>query len=226
MRGVFWLILALISLVQTSQLKVPSSSASGFASPKSMSASNVSTSTHLKLTGALNHSAVDKENAALTPPADDSSLFVTITEFFSTETNRTLLGIVGKEEQCRTNLQHFSVHVLKSNLSLQEGVTIRETNYNLSDQASLEKINLLFKSERLISMSKDFPPPVLSVGKMKMKKSFEDTLMGHAMRIKNLYIEKKFIESNANRSLFDDDLAIRQFLQQQKRQGENGSESW
>jgi len=177
-----------------------------------------STSAHLQLTGLLDH--------ATTPTNNDTNTntMVDILEYMESSTNTTLLAIEGTRSQSKRRLEAFSLHILRYNLTEQRGVELLERRYDLQDRASLEKLHSLFRSERMVTSSKDFPPPLPPVGEMgavKLKRSFEETLLGHANKLRQHY------NINATSNVDDEAEAIRAFLNTQRRNhSDSASESW
>lgn len=102
----------------------------------------------------------------------------------------------GDEEGCqkdaRTRLELFSLHVFGRNLT-EEGNKVTYRNYNLSDEKAVTTLRDLYKAERLLSLSKDFPPsqqrlevdqnPALSPKDKSRAKFIETMLSQHARRI-------------------------------------------
>ena len=95
-------------------------------------------------------------------------------------------------KDAKTRLELFSLHVFGRNLTA-EGSEVTYRRYNLSDEKAVMALRDLYQAERLLSLTKDFPPtkqrlevdqdPNLTA-KDKLRAKFTETMLSqHARRI-------------------------------------------
>ena len=97
---------------------------------------------------------------------------------------------VKQKKHERKRLEAFALHTLGQNLS-DSNATIMFTKYNLSSSESVASLRALYRSERLLSINKDFPPSSTheQIGRLTNKaeraraKFTETMLTTHAKRI-------------------------------------------
>lgn len=103
-------------------------------------------------------------------------------------------GSVEALSDARVRLELFSMHVLGKNLTDDNGVyEVAYRKYNLSDDGDVTALRDLYRAERLLSLSKDFPPspqrleveqdPTKTAEDKSKAKFIETMLTQHAKRI-------------------------------------------
>ena len=112
-----------------------------------------SQSAHLKLLETKTIS--NDENETTSKDDDDSSLLLIREYVFANDTSKILLAAVGGSDNLQLEL--YSKHVFGSNYSQLEGILIRETKIDTQNTSLFSMYVDLWKSEKLIANSKDFP---------------------------------------------------------------------
>ena len=127
-----------------------------------------SQSAHLKLleTKTINN---DENGTTSNDDDDDSSNHLLIREYiFANDTSKILLAAVGGPDNLQLEL--YSKHVFGRNYSRVEGVLLRETKLDVQNTSLFNMYVDLWKSERLIANSKDFPNDTNKKGEDKVGK--------------------------------------------------------
>lgn len=129
-------------------------------------------SVHLKLTKLYNSSEVmndDKtvesipKDAPVTADATKSSTIITLNEYVNVTDNSTIIGAV--EGISFHELSQLSMHLFNQNYSIKHGILSRQTQIDLNLTVHLNTIKSLWKQEKLLVRSKDFPYNIISASK-------------------------------------------------------------
>jgi hypothetical protein len=110
-------------------------------------------------------------------------------EYVSERDNSTLLACVG--DISRTSLEYFCQYVYGENYTTHSGVFLRERKLDMRSKENFESVLQLWKSEKLLSKSKDFPHDLQKLGGATEK--FSDAVVGHVKRMKVLPIFRTLI---------------------------------
>jgi hypothetical protein len=144
-----------------------------YSSSEDIASSYSGDSVHLKLSSHETHDGADENRAS------NVSTSFTIKEFVLTANNSTLVACTGDIET--HSLESFGMHLYDTNFSSRSDVFIRERIVEMKDKDSFDAIINLWKSEKLLVKSKDFPNNLL---RGKEKENFRETVMGHARKMK------------------------------------------
>jgi Transglutaminase-like superfamily len=141
-------------------------------------------SVHLQLTG-LEQDDPEQEQEKR-EKGDDKNLAV-LTEFRDKQTNSTLVACEGGlSSNSRSRLECFGIYQRGINFTKEQDVELVERIFDLRNQQSVEELLTLWKSERLLSNSKEFPPnKPHAVGPENANEvqQFETKLLGLARRV-------------------------------------------
>jgi hypothetical protein len=145
-------------------------------------------SVHLQLNNNNNN---NNDKNISTEIEGNSPFTVLLTEYVNIENNKTILA--SAEGLSTDELSIYSRYLFNQNYSLQTGVITRKRRVNLKCHDTYNELMSLWKSEKLLVKSKDFPSNIL-INEDKVDK-FKSIISSHIRKMKMVHEDSKLYDN-------------------------------